>query len=127
MSLDLRYFSSMSSLLLVTATVAIAQPSCGGGAIADYTRAIEIDPVLTSSFNGRGNARAAQGNVEEAIADFSRAIELNPDYALAYGNRGVAYQGLQRYRESLSDLNRAIELGLEEAIPTRDEVLCRLQ
>lgn len=65
--------------------------------------------------------------MEEAIADFSRAIELNPDYALAYGNRGVAYQGLQRYRESLSDLNRAIELGLEEAIPIRDEVLCRLQ
>lgn len=31
MSLDLRYFSSMSSLLLVTATVAIAQPSYGGG------------------------------------------------------------------------------------------------
>lgn len=46
------------------------------GAIADYTKAIEIDPRLAPAYNNRGNARRDIGDVNGAIADCSKAIEI---------------------------------------------------
>ena len=52
------------------------------GAIADWTKAIEIDPNnSSSSYNGLGVAKLLVEDYEGAIADFTKAIELNPDDA----------------------------------------------
>ena len=61
-----------------------------GGAIADYTEAIRLNPEFLSAFNNRGNARADQGDLNGAIADFSEAIRLNPQNVSAFNNRGFA-------------------------------------
>ena len=45
-------------------------------AIADYTKALEIDPKHISAYNDRGLAYTSKGDYERAIADVTRAVEL---------------------------------------------------
>ncbi|MDP7647000.1 MAG: tetratricopeptide repeat protein, partial [Candidatus Woesearchaeota archaeon] len=69
------------------------------GAIADFTKAIEINPQYAIAYSNRGNAKYDLGNYQGAIADYNKAIEINPQDARAYYNRGIAkrksgdYQG----------------------------------
>lgn len=58
------------------------------GAVADYDRAIALNPKYAGAYKSRGNARVKQGDLDGAIADYDRAIELVPDYAEAYFKRG---------------------------------------
>ena len=46
------------------------------GAIADYNRAIELDPKQPRAYMNRGFAKQANGDVDGAIADYNRALEL---------------------------------------------------
>jgi tetratricopeptide (TPR) repeat protein len=60
-------------------------------AIADFTRAIEIDPKRTDAHVHRGFAYDALGREEDAIADFRRALALDPNDEIA--NRGLKRLG----------------------------------
>src|SRR5215467_9465910 len=50
-------------------------------AIADYTRAIELNPNYGPAFEARGRAYARKGDYIRAIADVTRASELAPKVA----------------------------------------------
>lgn len=84
------------------------------GAIADYNKAIELDPE-PSAYTNRGVIKANLQDYQGAIADYNRAIELDPKYVLAYYNRGNAKGTLQDYRASIADYSRAIELDPKDA------------
>ncbi len=60
------------------------------GALADFNRAIALDPRSAWAYFGRGTIRGEQGRLDEAITDFDRAVEFDPQFALAYANRGLA-------------------------------------
>ncbi len=79
-------------------------------ALADFNRAIEIDPSHGLAIGRRGQTYERLGRHEEALADLDRAIELEPQDALAIGYRGKIYRLTGRYKEALADLNHAIEL-----------------
>ena len=57
-------------------------------AIADYDKAIELNPKDAKAYYNRGNAKHQLKQYKEAIADYDKAIELNPKDANAYNNRG---------------------------------------
>jgi tetratricopeptide (TPR) repeat protein len=80
------------------------------GAIADYTRAIDLDPKDGTTYGLRGLAKKAKGDCPGAIADYSRALELDPKNAAAFFNRGSARVDLRVYGEAIQDFSRAIEL-----------------
>jgi tetratricopeptide (TPR) repeat protein len=80
-------------------------------AIADHSRAIELEPRLVESWNNRANARRAKGDLDGAIADYDRALELNPGYALCYANRGVAWLMKGSIIEAENDFNQCRELA----------------
>ena len=84
-------------------------------ALADFTRAIELNPDDDSAIASRGETYRLSGRYDEALADFNRAIELNPDYAWAIASRGETYRDMGRYDEALADFNRAIELDPDYA------------
>jgi tetratricopeptide (TPR) repeat protein len=46
------------------------------GAIADFSKAIEIRPNYTQAYNSRGSVYASKGDYEKALADVTRAGEL---------------------------------------------------
>jgi lipoprotein NlpI len=48
-------------------------------AIADFTRAIELDPQLTWAYYNRGLAFVYTGNEGEAQKDFDECLRLRPE------------------------------------------------
>ena len=101
-----------ASLILAFEERGIAYRQAGRGdeAIADFNRAIELDPNRTWSIAGHGETCRLMERYDEAIADFNRAIELAPSFAWAIAHRGQTYRAMERYDEALADFNRAIEL-----------------
>ena len=49
-------------------------------AIADFSKAIEIDPKSAIAYNNRGWAYEGKKDYDRAIADYSKAIEIDPKY-----------------------------------------------
>ena len=83
------------------------------GAIADYTRAIELDPELPDAYFGRALARSHIEDLIGPIVDFTYAIELDPNYAEAYFWRGVLRAGVEDWDGADADIDRARELGYQ--------------
>jgi protein O-mannosyl-transferase len=78
-------------------------------ALADFAKAIAIDPKYPVSYTNRGIVYGNLGQPEMAIADFTRAIEIDKKYSLVYHNRGVAYGTIGQYDKAVSDLKKAIK------------------
>lgn len=101
-------------------------------AMADFTKAIELNPSDSGAYLDRGWAhskiysyKGGEGEYNLAVADFTRAIQLDPSNAAAYQGRGSIYQdeSLGRspedkrayYNLALSDFSRVIELSPADA------------
>ena len=48
-------------------------------AVADYTKAIELDPSYIGAYYDRALAQIALGDREQALADLNKALSLGPD------------------------------------------------
>jgi len=79
-------------------------------AIADYNKAIELDPKYAKAYNDRGNAYVQKGGHDKAIADYSKAIELNPKDDDAYTGRAWSYFKAGKAAQGLPDAERSLEL-----------------
>ena len=84
-------------------------------AIADYTRAIELDPKLADAYYNRGVDCGKLKQYDKAIGDYTKAIELDPKSANAYYGRGVAYANLNQFDKAITDYTKAIELDPKSA------------
>ncbi len=80
-------------------------------AIADYDKAIKLNPKLAMAYNNRGTVYGNKGQYDRAIADFDKAIKLNPNYAAAYVNRGEAYRRKGQFTQAIADYDTAIKLN----------------
>jgi lipoprotein NlpI len=89
-------------------------------AIADYNRALELDPKFADAYNNRGIAKVRKGDFDGAIADYSRALKLDPKFAAAYRRRGIAEQDESDFDGAIADYNRALELDPKFAIAYAD-------
>ena len=97
------------------------------GAIADYDRAIQLDPKDPAIYNNRGLAKQAKGNLDAAIVDFNRAIQLNPKDAVACSNRGNAKRDKGDMDGAIADYNRAIRLDPKYAYAYYNRGLAKKQ
>jgi tetratricopeptide (TPR) repeat protein len=59
-------------------------------ALADYDRAIELDPMHAAGYNSRGSLYLSEEDIDRALSDYGRAIELQPRYAKALVGRAQA-------------------------------------
>lgn len=87
------------------------------GAIADYTKAIAIDPKLAKAFVYRAIAKRQQANQTDAIADLNKAIDLNPTFSDAFFARGNCKGDLGDGRGAIQDYSKAIEYS---TVPQKD-------
>ena len=60
-------------------------------AIADYNKAIDMNPDFADAYDNRGLTFYKQGSFTQAIVDFNKAIEINPNDSEEYNNRGACY------------------------------------
>lgn len=79
------------------------------GAIAAYTRAIELDRKYADAYNNRGVAYLTQKDYAAAVADFTQSIEVAPSDA-AYNNRGSIFFSQQKTEEAIADFTAGIKL-----------------
>jgi tetratricopeptide (TPR) repeat protein len=63
-------------------------------ALADYDRAIELDPKSPEPVHNRGLLRLRRGEPVQALRDFTRAIELEPQEPSGYRGRAEAHRAL---------------------------------
>jgi tetratricopeptide (TPR) repeat protein len=85
-------------------------------AIADYDKAIALDPNYATAYSNRGIVYHKQSEFDRAIADFTKAIALNPKDAAAYNNRGNAYKNKDDLDRAVADYDKAIKLNPKLAL-----------
>ena len=85
------------------------------GAIADYTKAIELVPNDALAYYNRGLSKDILGDISGAMADYNKAIELDPNDADFYSNRGGIKLDLEDYYGAISDYSKVIELNPNDA------------
>ena len=79
--------------------------------IAEYKRAIEINPNYAQAHCSLGAVYSVKGMYDEAIGEFKKAIEINPNYALPHNNLAIVYYCKREYSLAIKHCDRAIELG----------------
>jgi len=84
-------------------------------AIADYDKAIRLEPKAAAFYYDRGVAYHASGSVNRAIADYNKAIRLDPRSSQAYRARGLAYLYGGAPVKALADVSQASEIDPKNA------------
>jgi serine/threonine protein kinase len=81
-------------------------------AVADYDKAVELDPKSARGYSGRCLAKFKLSIPEKALNDCKIAIELDPKLAVLYLTRGkIRYSLDKKEKEAIHDYNKSIELN----------------
>ena len=83
------------------------------GAIADYLKAIEVNPKFEDtyySFARIGRSQYYLKDYKSAIKNFTKSIQSRPGYAYAYSLRADTKADMGDNYGAISDYNRAIEI-----------------
>lgn len=89
------------------------------GELADFNRAIQLDPTFPDPYFLRANDYVALAieqpkakilYSQKAIADYSQTIKLSPYSADAYENRSFAYEQLGNKKAAIADLKTAANI-----------------
>jgi serine/threonine-protein kinase len=79
-------------------------------AVAEYDRAITLDPTEVNAVINRGYCWYRQGLLEQALDEYTRAIRIDPAHAEAYNNRGMVWKDIGEYDKAIKDFQEAIQL-----------------
>jgi tetratricopeptide (TPR) repeat protein len=94
-------------------------------AIADFDRAIALDPKNIQAYYNRGVAYFSIRQSDRAIADLDQAIKLDPNNTYAFTNRGVVHAEAGRHALALRDFDQAISLDPTNANALYDRGLVK--
>lgn len=78
-------------------------------ALAEFDRAIALDPYNVPALYGRGLIYQGEKQYEQAIADFTAANGLSPQKVEPLLARATSYLALDKAREAAADLDEAIQ------------------
>ena len=91
-----------------------------GKAIAEFNRAIRLEPGYAEAYRDRGYAYFYAGKNARAIEDYSQAIRLDLKTTLhgpsPYLLRGFSWVYERKYEKAIEDYNRIIDLEPENAV-----------
>ena len=84
-------------------------------ALADYNRALDLNPKYADAYNNRGLLYSDQGKMDLALTDYNQAIAINPKDAGAYNNRAIFYAEL-----ALTDYNQALSIEKNDVVTIKN-------
>jgi len=84
-------------------------------AIADFSKAIELQGKLAWALNDRGICYQELGNLDAAFRDYEEAIRVDPSDPLPYANRSDIHRRRNRLDQAIADAGAAIRLDPKRA------------
>jgi len=84
------------------------------GAIADYAKALQVDPKNDAAYRDRAFAHLKKDNYAAAIADYDKALELDAKDIMAVTGRGDVHRVKGDGPRALADYNLAIGLAKDD-------------
>jgi tetratricopeptide (TPR) repeat protein len=84
-------------------------------AVAQYEKALEINPNYVAAHYNLGNALFRKGQLDEAIAQFQKALEISPKNAEARINLGNAFLQKEQLDEAVGQFQQAVEINPNDA------------
>ncbi|HNQ12245.1 MAG TPA: tetratricopeptide repeat protein [Bacteroidia bacterium] len=79
-------------------------------AIADYNKALELNPKSSEAYNNYGIALTDINKLQEALDVLNKALELKPDFEAALYNLGNVYAKAGDFNTAISYYDKAIAL-----------------
>lgn len=80
-------------------------------ALADYGKAISLNPNYEAFYQSRGKAQAELGQYQDALASFEKALAIRPSFMSALVNHALTLERMGRKGEALTELERACDAG----------------
>jgi tetratricopeptide (TPR) repeat protein len=84
-------------------------------AIADFTRATELEPAVAQHFFDRALAQFQAGQPKPAMADLDQALKLKPDYIRALMSRAEEYLAEKDVTRAQADFDTVMRLSPQDA------------
>ncbi len=85
-------------------------------AVADYDKAIDLNPDFAAALNNRAWAYYKLGRPQQGAGDVERALRLAPDNPYALDTRAHIHQSTGNPAGALSDYERAMRYGGETIV-----------
>jgi Tfp pilus assembly protein PilF len=85
------------------------------GALAAFTKAIELDPTYAKAYANRANTYDSLRQPERGLPDANEAIRLSPQLSMAYLIRGNCYEDMHQHKRAIEDYDEAIRLDPKNA------------
>jgi serine/threonine-protein kinase len=79
-------------------------------ALADFQRALDLEPGNAAALTGLAQAYAAKGQLAQAEATYQKAIDRKPGYWGGYSRLGAFYAATSRYAEAEEMFRKVLEL-----------------
>ncbi len=79
-------------------------------AIADYDKAIELDPQYAVAYGNRAVIHSRRRRFDLALADYDKALALNPQLAEVWSGRGATHMDMGQLDKAIADFDQAIKL-----------------
>jgi serine/threonine-protein kinase len=80
-------------------------------AMADYTKALSIDPGNPVFLANRAVSFAKDGQIDRAMADFDAALKKRPNFGYAFAMRGLTLLAMGEQNKAKADMQKAYGLG----------------
>lgn len=85
-------------------------------AVAEYQKALELNPAYTDALHGLAQAYAQQGKLDDAIAAARRIAAIDPDDVLAHTSLSRFLQQQGKKEEAEAEANQARVLGWKQQL-----------
>ena len=84
--------------------------------LAEWRKAIELNPADGRAYVGMGVALVSTGGVNEGLALYKKAMEVDPESPDAYSQMGILLARQGNFEEAIPYLSKAVELNPQDAV-----------
>jgi tetratricopeptide (TPR) repeat protein len=91
------------------------QSGAGTAALADFDRAIQLQPDYLQARVNRAALLRTLGHHEQSEQEYRKIITLDPQFSYAHYNLAVALQEFQRFEEALEEIDKTIAIDQTDA------------